>query len=56
MVLQGVNIGNGAVVAAGAVVTKDIPENEVWGGVPARFIRKRNDEFDYNVIGAPILH
>lgn len=56
MVLQGVNIGNGAVVAAGAVVTKDIPANEVWGGVPARFIRKRNDEFDYNVVGAPILH
>lgn len=55
-VLQGVNIGDGAVVAAGAVVTKDIPPNEVWGGVPAHFIRKRNDKFDYNVIGAPILH
>ena len=31
-ILQGVNIGDGAVVAAGAVVTKDIPPYEVWGG------------------------
>ena len=55
-VLQGVNIGDGAVVAAGAVVTKDIPANEVWGGVPAKFIRKRKDKYDYNVSGAPFLH
>lgn len=32
LVLGGVNIGEGAVVAAGAVVTKDIPPYEVWGG------------------------
>ena len=32
IVLQGVTIGDGAVVAAGAVVTKDIPSFEVWGG------------------------
>lgn len=31
MVLQGVKIGDGAVVAAGAVVTQDIPAYEVWG-------------------------
>lgn len=36
-----VRIGMGAVVAAGAVVTKDIPACEIWGGVPARKIRKR---------------
>jgi len=30
-----------AVVGAGSVVTKDIPDNEVWAGNPARFIRKR---------------
>lgn len=32
IILQGVTIGDGAVVAAGAVVTKDIPSFEVWGG------------------------
>lgn len=36
-----VTIGDGAVVAAGAVVTKDIPPCEVWGGVPARKLRDR---------------
>lgn len=56
MVLQGVTIGNGAVVAAGAVVTKDIPPYEVWGGVPAKFIRKRNKDIKYEVKGAPLLH
>ncbi|MBO4862291.1 MAG: CatB-related O-acetyltransferase [Firmicutes bacterium] len=35
------SIGNGAVIAAGAVVTKDIPPYEIWGGVPAKMIRKR---------------
>lgn len=41
IILPGVNIGNGAIVAAGAVVTKDIPEFEVWGGVPAKKISDR---------------
>ena len=39
-ILKGVNIGDGAVVAAGAVVTCDIPPREVWGGVPAKLIKK----------------
>lgn len=39
-VLPGVTIGDNAIVAAGAVVTKDIPANEIWGGVPAKFIKK----------------
>lgn len=36
-----VTIGDGAVVGAGSVVTKDIPPYEIWAGVPARFIKKR---------------
>ncbi|MFQ5590085.1 MAG: acyltransferase [Phycisphaerae bacterium] len=40
-VLPGVTIGQGAVIAANAVVTKDIPALEVWAGVPARFLRRR---------------
>lgn len=40
-VLPGARIGTGAVIAAGAVVRGDIPPGEIWGGVPARFIRMR---------------
>lgn len=40
-VLRGIVIGQGAVIAAGSVVTKSVPDYEVWGGVPARFIKKR---------------
>lgn len=40
MVLKNVTIGRGAVVAAGALVTEDVPELTVVGGVPARAIRK----------------
>lgn len=36
IVLPGVNIGDNAIIAAGAVVTSDIPPNEVWGGNPAK--------------------
>lgn len=39
IVLPGVTIGDGAVVAAGAVVTKDVPANMIVGGVPAKIIK-----------------
>ena len=38
-ILQGVTIGENAIVAAGAVVTKDVPANTVVAGVPARVIK-----------------
>lgn len=56
MVLQGVTVGDGAVVAAGAVVTRDIPAGEVWGGVPAQYIRKRNLDPAYELGRPPFLH
>lgn len=51
-VLPGVTIGENAVVAAGAVVTRDVPAGELWGGVPARFI-KRVDGSPREVSPAP---
>lgn len=41
VVLQGVVIGYGSVIAAGAIVTKNIPPMEIWGGVPAKKIKDR---------------
>lgn len=42
-ILQGVTIGDNSVVAAGAVVTKDVPADTVVGGVPAKVIKKIAD-------------
>lgn len=50
IILQGVHIGKGAVICAGAVVTGDVGNYEIVGGVPAKFIRKRNTELDYTCL------
>lgn len=44
VILAGVTIGHGAIVAARAVVTHDVPDYAIVGGVPAKTIRKRFDD------------
>lgn len=39
-ILAGVSVGDCSIVAMGGVVLKDVPSHEVWGGVPAKMIRK----------------
>lgn len=44
VVLEGVTVGEGAVIAAGAVVINDVPAHTVVAGVPAKVIKKVNDQ------------
>lgn len=44
IILDGVTIGNHCVIAAGAVVTKDVPDYAIAGGVPAKVIKMRKEE------------
>ena len=40
IICKGVTIGERSIIAAGSVVVKDVPPDEVWGGNPAKFIKK----------------
>lgn len=46
IILPGVHIGNCCIIAAGAVVTKDVPDNSVVGGVPAHVIKSTDEYFE----------
>ena len=46
IILPSVTIGDFSVVAAGSVVSKSIPPGEIWGGVPAKFIKRTVDWVD----------
>ena len=54
-ILQGVTIGEGAVVAAGSVVTRNVEPYTIVAGVPAKPIGKRKKEIKYELNGAGIF-
>lgn len=55
-ILPGVRIGRGAVIASGAVVTKDIPSMSIAAGVPARIIGTRKSALKYTLAFRPALY
>jgi len=46
IIMPGVHIGNNVIIAAGSVVSKDLPDNGVYGGVPAKFIKPMDEYFE----------
>ena len=48
IILKGVTVGEKSIVGAGSVVSRSIPDGEIWAGNPARFLRKIDDASDSN--------
>ena len=55
MILPGVTIGEGAVIAAGAVVTRDVEPFAIMAGVPARKVGERNRDLSYRLHFNPLF-
>lgn len=55
-VIGGVNIGEGAIIAAGSVVVKDVPPCAIVGGNPAKVIKYRNKEHYYQLKERSLFH
>lgn len=49
IIITGIKIGNGAIIGAGSVVTKDIPAYSIYAGVPAKFVKMRFNESEISV-------
>lgn len=50
IIMKGITIGEGSVIGAGSIVTKDIPPYSIAVGVPAKVIKNRQEEFDLDKI------
>lgn len=50
IIVGGVTVGSGSVIAAGSIVTKNVPENSIVAGVPAKFIKKRMSDKEWEEI------
>ena len=55
VILSHVTIGENAIVGAGSIITKDVPANSIVAGVPARFLRKIDDETRHGKIPSPLV-
>ena len=55
-ILPGITVGRGCVIATGAVVTKNIPEMSIAGGVPAKVIGLRKSDLNYTISFSPFLY
>ena len=53
ILMPGITIGANSVIAAGSIVTKNVPPNSVWGGVPAKFITTTEEYADKSLGNMP---